>query len=169
MQTGIKRLGNILPTSTRDNPNQGRVYDTKGIAPAITSGGGTVPCIIINADSIENNIINRIVCEERSDEGIRFFKDGCCGTLRTIDGCGDKRVIEQIIVASRGRNPSNPSDRTTGAPTEQRLEPNSQGICNTITSVAKDNYVLEISVDEDKFCDMPVRENGIRQENKKNV
>lgn len=39
MQTGIKRLGNILPTSTRDNPNQGRVYDTGGIAPAITSGG----------------------------------------------------------------------------------------------------------------------------------
>lgn len=78
-------------------------------------------------------------------------------------------MIEQIIVASRGRNPSNPSDRTTGAPTEQRLEPNSQGICNTITSVAKDNYVLEISVDEDKFCDMPVRENGVRQEDKKNV
>lgn len=46
MQTGIKRVGNILPTATRDNPNQGRVYDTKGIAPAITSGGGTVPCVI---------------------------------------------------------------------------------------------------------------------------
>ena len=39
LQTGIKRLGNILPTSTRENPNQGRVYDTGGIAPAITSGG----------------------------------------------------------------------------------------------------------------------------------
>lgn len=89
-------------------------------------------------------IISRIVCEERSDEGIRFFKDGCCGTLRTIDGCGDKRVIEQIIVASRGRNPDNPSDRTTGAPTEQRLEPNRDGICNALTTVTKDNYVLEI-------------------------
>ena len=30
-----------------------------------------------------------------------------------------------------------------GNPTEQRLEPNSQGICNTITSVQKDNMVLE--------------------------
>lgn len=56
MQTGIKRLGNILPTSTRDNPNQGRVYDTKGVAPAITSGGGTVPCIIVNTRGKENNI-----------------------------------------------------------------------------------------------------------------
>ena len=91
----------------------------------------------------------QIVCEIRSDEGIRFFKDGCCGTLRTIDGCGDKCVIERIICASRGRNPTNPSDRTVGAPTEQRLEPNSQGICNTLTSVAKDNYVLEIRTVDD--------------------
>lgn len=89
------------------------------------------------------------VCEMRSDEGLRFFKDGCIGTLRTIDGCGDKCVIERIICASRGRNPEKPSDRTAGAPTEQRLEPNSQGLCNTLTSVAKDNYVLEIKVNED--------------------
>ena len=43
----------------------------------------------------------------------------------------------------RGRNPDNPSDRTAGSPTEQRLEPNSQGICNTLTSVQKDNLVME--------------------------
>ncbi len=35
-----------------------------------------------------------IVCEQRSDEGLRFFNDNVCGTLRTIDCCGDKRVIE---------------------------------------------------------------------------
>lgn len=58
-------------------------------------------------------------------------------------------MIERIICASRGRNPEKPSDRTAGAPTEQRLEPNSQGLCNTLTSVAKDNYVLEIKVNED--------------------
>lgn len=44
----------------------------------------------------------------------------------------------------RGRNPDNPSDRTAGSPTEQRLEPNSQGICNTLTSVQKDNLVMEV-------------------------
>lgn len=33
--------------------------------------------------------------------------------------------------------------------TEQRLEPNSEGLCNTLTSVQKDNYVLEIRVNED--------------------
>ena len=53
---------------------------------------------------------------------------------------------EKIIVAMRGRNPDNPSDRTTGNLTEQRLEPNSQGICNTLTSVQKDNLVMEPSI-----------------------
>jgi DNA (cytosine-5)-methyltransferase 1 len=48
-----------------------------------------------------------------------------------------------MIVTSRGRNPQNPSDRTPGADTQQRLEPNSEGICNTLTSVQKDNLVLE--------------------------
>lgn len=47
------------------------------------------------------------------------------------------------IVASRGRNPENPSDRTPGAPTEQRLEFNTKGTSNTITTVQKDNYVVE--------------------------
>lgn len=47
------------------------------------------------------------------------------------------------IVVMRGRNPENPSDRTPGIHTEQRLEPNSEGICNTLTTVQKDNLVLE--------------------------
>jgi DNA (cytosine-5)-methyltransferase 1 len=49
---------------------------------------------------------------------------------------------EPYCVAMRGRNPENPSDRTTRANTEQRLEPNSQGITNTITSVQKDNLIV---------------------------
>ena len=40
-------------------------------------------------------------------------------------------------------NPQNPSDRAKGIHTEQRLEPNYKGISNTITSVQKDNLVLE--------------------------
>ena len=49
---------------------------------------------------------------------------------------------EPYCVAMRGINPENPSDITTGANTEQRLEPNSQGITNTITSVQKDNLIV---------------------------
>ena len=47
-----------------------------------------------------------------------------------------------VCVASRERNPTNPSDRTTGSPTEQRLEPNSDGCTNTLTTVQKDNLLL---------------------------
>jgi hypothetical protein len=49
----------------------------------------------------------------------------------------------KYIVASRGRNPQNPNDRTTGSPTEQRLEVNMNGTTNTLTTVQKDNLVLE--------------------------
>ena len=49
------------------------------------------------------------------------------------------------ICASRGRNPENPSSRETGLPTEQRLEFNTKGTSNTITTVQKDNYVVEPS------------------------
>lgn len=87
-------------------------------------------------------------------------------------------VEEPFIVASRGRNPDNPSDRTTGAPTEQRLEPNFGGCTNTLTSVQKDNYVAEpiiyddynsrISSDQDAIntlttnCGASAERNGVK-------
>lgn len=84
------------------------------------------------------------------DEDRETFNNPQCGrvyddnglfpTLSTMQG-GQREP--KIIVAIRGRNPDKPSYRTAGSPTEQRLEPNSQGICNTLTSVQKDNLVME--------------------------
>lgn len=48
-----------------------------------------------------------------------------------------------ICVAMRGRNPENPNDRKTGSPTEQRLEPKTDGKTNCLTSVAKDNLLTD--------------------------
>ena len=97
----------------------------------------------------------------------RYYKDGSDCLIRThivgrINSSQDGKImsvngimaahtaghsnapkIERTIVASRGRNPNNPSDRTTGTTTEQRLERNMQGICNCLTSVQKDNLVME--------------------------
>ena len=58
-----------------------RVYSPEGLCPTITTmqGGNTQP---------------KVVCEQRCDEGLRFFKDEVCGTIRTINSGGDKRVIE---------------------------------------------------------------------------
>ena len=56
-------------------------------------------------------------------------------------------MVKFVVVASRGRNPNNPADRRSGIYTEQRLEPNDSGTTNTITSVAKDNWILVIQHD----------------------
>ncbi len=50
---------------------------------------------------------------------------------------------EKIICRMQGRNPDNPSDRRKGIYLEQTLEPQQDGICNTLTNVQKDNLVLE--------------------------
>lgn len=73
--------------------------------------------------------------------GYVYDKAGISPTIRTCQG-GNQ---QPIIVAMRGRNPENPSDRTPGSPTEQRIEPNSRGICNTLSSVLKDSMALEAS------------------------
>ena len=78
----------------------------------------------------------------------------CEGLSPTINTCQGGQREPKIIVAMRGRNPDNPSDRTAGSPTEQRLEPNSQGICNTLTSVQKDNLLLEnICINDSGFSE----------------
>lgn len=69
---------------------------------------------------------------------------GCNPTLSTMQGGNQEpKILESQIVAMRGRNTENPSDRTAGSPTVQRLEPNAQGMCNSLTTVQKDNLVME--------------------------
>ena len=121
--------------------------DYKGFGNQGMNGVLEFPC---DESDCESSLKKRkVVCEERCDEGLRFFKDYAIGTLRTIDACGDKRVIEYpCIGASRGRNPENPSDRTVGAPTQQRLELNYEGLSNTLTTVQKDNYVVENKIQQ---------------------
>lgn len=52
-------------------------------------------------------------------------------------------VSEPVCVASRGRNPENPSSRIAGDPTEQRFEAHEDGKTNTLTSVSKDNLIAD--------------------------
>lgn len=55
-----------------------------------------------------------------------------------------KEPVKVLIVASRGRNPDKPTSRIADLPTEQRLEIQMGRYTNTITSVQKDNLVLEV-------------------------
>ena len=118
----------------------------------------------LSGDKVESILANFIARQNEAsginlkDQATTF--DGLTDVAHTLmardyKGFGNQSmtgVIEPIIVASRGRNPENPSDRTTGSPTEQRLEANMNGTTNTITTVAKDNYVMEPVVCEQR-CD----------------
>lgn len=151
----VKRLGNLYGDD-RGTGFAGNVWDKDGLSPTITTaqGGMREPMIIEK----ETNPIRMVRTEEgkalrkayESGEIHHGFnehrkagieEDGICNTVSTVKK--DTLVCEKTIVASRGRNPDNPSDRTAGSHTEQRLEPNSEGICNCLTSVQKDNMVLE--------------------------
>lgn len=69
---------------------------------------------------------------------------GNCPSITASGGDHVHKIIDEpMICASRGRNPENPSDRTVGSPTEQMIEINKQGIANTLTTVQKDNLVIE--------------------------
>lgn len=124
--------------------------------------------------------IDKILNSTFMQEKKRIQMKDVCDTLLARDWKDPKcvQVESPFIVASRGRNPDNPSDRTTGAPTEQRLEPNFSGCTNTLTSVQKDNYVAEpiiyddynsrISSDQDAIntlttnCGVSAERNGVK-------
>lgn len=86
---GVIQVGNIVDTGNWDNPQRGRIYSVEGTSPTLNTvgGGGLEPKIVVKKE-------DKVICEQRTDEGLRFFKDNVCGTLRTIDACGDKRIIE---------------------------------------------------------------------------
>lgn len=120
-------VGNINPSG---NGLNGNVY-AGNIAPTLTTNKGEGQKICVDLSTRNPDVIDIANCiTSRENRGIS-----------NINGVGSG-----VIVAMRGRNPDNPSDRTAGAPTEQRLEPNAQGICNAITTVQKDNMVLERNI-----------------------
>lgn len=94
---------------------------------------------------------------------------GCSPTLSTMQGGNQEpKILESQIVAMRGRNPDNPSDRTAGSLTEQRLEVNMQGTSNCLTSVQKDNLLLENNIQKvgqissnGSQCGTVISDNGI--------
>ena len=74
-----------------------------------------------------------------------YDADGISPTLNTMQGGGlEPKFIEPVICRSVGRDPDNPSNRKKGCNTEQTLELNRDGMSNTLSTVQKDNYVLDL-------------------------
>jgi DNA (cytosine-5)-methyltransferase 1 len=91
-------------------------------------------CVIVGETDFGNNdTLNRI-----------YDSDSLSPTLGTMQGGHQEpKILDPLICASRGRNPDNPKSRKSGEPTKQMIEVNMSGCSNTLTSVQKDNYVIE--------------------------
>ena len=131
-----------------------KVYDPDGISPCLNASDYKGATNIIQVGNLmpEAKFKN-------TQRGRVYDPEGLAPTLNTVSGGSlEPKIIEvPCAIASRGRNPDNPSDRTTGSPTEQRLEPNTTNCANTLTTVQKDNYILEPKVIDDTvgFYDEP--------------
>ena len=129
----------------------------------------------------ENHDLGVVLMEQRrlgnlygDDRGTGFAgnvwdKNYISPSLTTMQGgMREPMIVDKQIVAMRGRNPDNPSDRTVGSPTEQRLEVNMQGTSNCLTSVQKDNLLLENNIQkvgqissDGSQCGTVISDNGI--------
>lgn len=141
------RIGNLYGF---DGGNYaGNVYDRNALSPAIrTYQGGNQQPLVVDAFSTNGTDVSGTIRAS-------YYKNG---ERNVMENLKSGKGYEGVIVSMRGRNPENPSDRTAGIPTEQRLEVNEQGICNCLTSVQKDNLVMETLYD---FYNEKVREDSL--------
>jgi len=76
-----------------------------------------------------------------------YSTEGISATLNANGGGAGAKTglyfISPKIGAFRGRNPNNPNSRKSGLPTQQMLEINHNGTSNCLTSVQKDNVVVD--------------------------
>lgn len=124
--------GNCNPSGRGIN---GKVHQGN-ISPTITTNKGEGPKIdMLGLLDIKGNECVRRV----------YSQNGISPTLTNMQGGNRQpKVLEDpYIVASRGRNPDNPSSRKAGEHLKQRLETNKSGVSNCISTVQKDNYVVE--------------------------
>jgi site-specific DNA-cytosine methylase len=141
------RLGGLYDDENSRH-QAGAIWDKDAISPTLdTMQGGNRQPFIVDEIKVVGNYM-----PSNHDASRVVDIDGIAPTVKENHGTVTA-IAEPFIVASRGRNPENPSDRTTGAPTEQRLEPNFSGCTNTLTSVQKDNYVCEPCVDKNLWTE----------------
>jgi len=108
-RTQVIQLGNVMPTATRDNPNQGRVYDPTGLAPCLNKmeGGGrepliTEPCACLTPDRLEKRQNGRRF-KEPGEPMFTLTKQDIHGALFT-----QKKITRETNIAGTltARNPS---------------------------------------------------------------
>lgn len=124
-------------------------------------GGGKIPCLlatycrgIMTAFGDRPGIMETEYHDENSNKmdyiktGRKLNPEQSQGQSSTLTAGGhdveNHSDMDLLCVAMRGRNPQNPSDRTKGCLTEQRLEINPSGKTNCLTTVQKDNLIIQL-------------------------
>ena len=137
-----QKIGNIFGFTGGNYA--GNVYDKDHLSPTLnTMQGGYKQPMIVDEPKCLNSKGGRGGVEglQPSLQDRVYSTDAVSTSVTT--SFMPNILEDKTIVAMRGRNPTNPSDRTPGIELEQTLEVNGNGTSNCLTSVQKDNLVLE--------------------------
>lgn len=163
-----RSLGNVFPISEDNCGINERSVETRSVR-TLTAGG--------NSGGLHSSMtLISGLSMERTEEGKKLRKHY---EAKEIDhGYNEHRIVaprkdllantldtnqkSQLIVgAIRGRNPYNTSQRIAGQYQEQVLEINGNGISNTLSTVQKDNVVIQINTSKESGGKQPYQQNRI--------
>ena len=126
--------------SMQENAMVGNGDYSPSLTEAMGMGGGQIPMVVEKSSVVVQK------CGDRDKEGCYSVHDYSNTIPANPMSDRGQLLLEQTYCRMQGRNPENPSDRTPGIDLEQRLEPNTTGCSNTLTTVQKDNLILEEQV-----------------------
>jgi DNA (cytosine-5)-methyltransferase 1 len=140
----VKIIGQMDNTLDHTFESANRVYDKNNLCPTLnTCGGGQLqPKVIEETRCVGGLSMSKWGTQYHQQD--RVYK----GDIALAQPANLPEGSYKYIVASRGRNPENTSDRKKGSQMEQRLELKKDGCTNTITTVQKDNMVLETKIEK---------------------
>lgn len=140
-----QKIGNIFGFTGGNYA--GNVYDKDHLSPTLnTMQGGCKQPMIVETKCVGG------LGEKKSNNGTQYYQQervyqmgeySLCLPANLPGGSYNYITDEKVCVAMRGRNPTNQSDCTPGIELEQTLEANTNGTSNCLTSVQKDNLMLE--------------------------
>lgn len=143
----LEQVGNI--DTKGHNSLWGRVYSPDGLGACLNANGGGAGAKTglyhvksATTKGYEVATTDDSINFTHPDSKTRRGRVGK-GVAQTLDCACNQGIIEPQIGAIRGRNPDNPKSRIAGLPTQQMLEINENGTSNCLTTVQKDNVVIE--------------------------
>lgn len=153
----VKQIGNCCPTKTRDNPNQGRIYDSDYLSPALNcmGGGNRQPFVMVKeatkkgyAEAAEGDSVNL----EQPNSTTRRGRVGK-GVAQTLTTSCNQAVVEPNVLRQvrteygkevRKAYESGETEEKWGS--MKQWEPRTDGVANMLSTVQKDNLLAEPDV-----------------------